>query len=110
MQFLVHGNHMDQGSSTIGLGGAGALYVYEIIRWWRKRRTIRSPFISQTAPGRYVSGTPMSLSSSLSKETYQDTFTIADSPDAHPITGLVVGSGSTNRSYGGMCAINRCCY
>jgi hypothetical protein len=79
------------------IGGAGAFYVYRLSDG-ALIRTIRSPFISQTPSGRW--GSDMSLSS-LSRETYQDTFTITDSPDAHPITGLTVGSGSTNMSYGG---------
>ena len=95
--YAIFSSRESYGQGYDWIGGAGALYVYRLSDG-AQIRTIRSPFISQTAPGRF--GTPMSLSS-LSKETYQDTFTIADSPDAHPITGLVVGSGSTNRSYGG---------
>ncbi len=80
------------------VGSAGALYVYRLSDG-AQIRTIRSPFISQTTAGRY--GGAHMLLSSLSKETYQDTFTIADSPWLHPLTGLEVGNGSTNRSYGG---------
>ena len=95
--YAIFSSQESYGQGYDWIGSAGALYVYRLSDG-AQIRTIRSPFISQTSPGRF--GSPMSLSS-LSKETYQDTFTIADSPDAHPITGLTVGDGSTNRSYGG---------
>jgi hypothetical protein len=96
--YAIFSSNESYGSGYNWLGEAGALYTYEL-SGGAQHRIIRSPYISQATPGRYIAGL-MSLSS-LSKETYQDTFTIAASPDAHPITGLTVGTGSNNRNYGG---------
>ena len=96
--YAIFSTRESYGQGYNWIADAGGLYVYRLSDG-AQIRLIRSPFISQTTPGRHGGG-HMRLSS-LSRETYQDTFTIADSPFLHPLTGLAVGSGGTSRSYGG---------
>ena len=92
--YAIFSSQESYGQGDDWVGEAGALYVYRLSDG-ALIRTMRSPYVDQAGNGRNR------FISFLSKETYDDTFTTAESPDAHPITGLTVGSGSTNQSYGG---------